>query len=287
MRNAFTSNSRRIARVHGVQSFPGNGQVFRKHLVLMPGQWDQSDPFLMMAEDWWGKPGGFEPHPHRGIETVTYVISGAIEHRDNRGHVGVLRPGDVQWMTAGSGIIHSEMPYGLETVHSLQLWVNLPKERKMIEPRYQDLPAAQVPVRREPGVEARVYSGKSGDIAANTLNHWPVTMVDLRLDAKARFVQEVAPADNGFFYVLQGAGKFGADGQAGQAGDVLWLAPASAGEDAIVVEATAPLHALYWAGPPIRQPVAAGGPFVMNTEAEVYQAFDDYRAGKFGPFEVA
>jgi redox-sensitive bicupin YhaK (pirin superfamily) len=134
--------------------------------------WDATDPFLLLMEDWFPR-GVFDWHPHRGIETVTYVIDGALEHQDNAGHSGTIRAGDVQWMTTGRGLLHVEQPPVGVTTHSLQLWVNLPASDKMAEPRYQDLVVAALPVRREPGATVRVYSGASGQVGASTKSHVP------------------------------------------------------------------------------------------------------------------
>ena len=137
---------RGVRSVEDTLRLPADAQVNAKALVLMPGQWERYDPFLLCAEDWFHRPGGFEAHPHRGFETVTLVLDGQLEHADSRGNRGVLGPGEVQWMTAGSGVIHSELPHGSSRVHSLQLWLNLPPAEKMTEPNYQDLRASAIPV---------------------------------------------------------------------------------------------------------------------------------------------
>ena len=152
--------------------------------AAMRGDFAATDPFLALMEDWFPR-GVFGKHPHRGIETVTYVVEGRIDHYDNQGHEGTISPGDVQWMTAGRGLIHNEIPAEGVTVHSLQLWVNLPAAEKMTAPRYQDLSGDCVPVRRQPGVEVRVFSGASGGVTAPTKNIVPVTMVEIRLDLGA------------------------------------------------------------------------------------------------------
>lgn len=133
-----SSAQRRIIRTWDVHYKSPGGPHIRQAFVLEPGHWEEFDPFLLLAEDWFQR-GTFDSHPHRGIETVTIVLEGHLEHRDNHGGHGLLGPGDVQWMTAGRGVIHAEEPVAGETVHSLQLWVNLPRARKMTEPRYQDL----------------------------------------------------------------------------------------------------------------------------------------------------
>jgi hypothetical protein len=252
--------------------------------AAMRGDWAAVDPFLALMEDWFPR-GVFGKHPHRGIETVTYVLEGRIDHYDNQGHAGAIAPGDAQWMTAGRGLIHNEIPAEGDTVHSLQLWVNLPAAHKMTAPRYQDLVAAAMPVRREPGAQAIVFSGSSAGVAASTLNFAAVTMVEFRLDPGAAIVQDL-PADyNAFVVVLAGAGAIGGRGGRVTAGDVAQLTrEESAGASETRLSAAgAGLRALLYAGRPLREPVAARGPFVMNTDAEIAQAYADYRAGGFGP----
>src|SRR6185437_7272487 len=135
---------RPVDRVERPLGRGGSDQVLAKRQVLRPGDYARQSPFLHLSEDWFAAPGGFETHPHRGMETVTLVLGGALHHRDHTGADGVLRPGDVQWMTAGRGVLHSEMPDGAETAHTLQLWVNLPASAKMIPARYVDQPLAKV-----------------------------------------------------------------------------------------------------------------------------------------------
>ncbi len=280
--NEQQAASRSISRTWEVQIQPGNGPHLKLGPVLEPGRWAEFDPFLLMMEDWFQQ-GTFDYHPHRGIETVTFVLEGKLKHRDNHGGQGILGPGDVQWMTAGSGVIHSEDPLPGETVHSLQLWVNLPAKDKMISPRYQDLLAAKMPVREEPGVRVRVFSGSSGGVSAPARNVVPVTYLEILMEAGAVFNQELPGSYNGFIYVLEGKGRFGADETPGEERKVLWLGPAGeAGPGGIAIRADTPLRVLLAAGEPLREPVYAYGPFVMNTKEQVVQAFQDYQSGKFG-----
>jgi quercetin 2,3-dioxygenase len=220
--------SRGIAKVWEVETRAGGGSHLRVGQVLPPGNWTEFDPFLMMAEDWFQQ-GTFDFHPHRGIETVTYVMDGQLKHEDNHGGMGILGPGDVQWMTAGRGLIHSEDPLPGETVHSLQLWVNLPAADKMTEPRYQDLSSAEIPVRAENGARIRVFSGSSGSVSAATRNVVPVTYLEIVMEAGAAFTQQL-PADyNGFVYIMEGKGRFGCDQTAGNQHQVLWLGTSDGG----------------------------------------------------------
>jgi redox-sensitive bicupin YhaK (pirin superfamily) len=252
--------------------------------AAMRGDFAATDPFLALMEDWFRR-GVFGKHPHRGIETVTYLLEGRIDHYDNQGHEGVILPGDAQWMTAGSGLIHNEIPAKGSTAHSLQLWINLPARDKMTVPRYQDLAGDKVPVRREPGVEVRVFSGESGGIAAPTKNFVPVTMLEFRLDPNASVRQEM-PADyNAVVVVLEGEGAIGAERAPVAAGDVAWLTRGEGGalSNVTIAAGSRSLRALLYAGRPLHEPVVARGPFVMNTEAQIEQAYADYRAGRFGP----
>ena len=276
---------RSITHTWEVPTRAGGGPHLKVGHVLPPGYWEDFDPFLMLAEDWFQQ-GTFDFHPHRGIETVTYVIEGKLKHEDNHGGVGVLEPGDVQWMTAGRGVIHSEDPLPGETVHSLQLWVNLPRDHKMTEPRYQDLKAAQMPLRKEEGAEIRVFSGESGGVKADTLNHVPVTYVELFLEPGATVAQDLPGHFRGFVYVLEGEGTFGAEQTPGKPNQVLWIETVEGADDPstvteITVHATKKMRALLIAGAPLNEPVVARGPFVMNTQEEIKQAFDDYYAGNF------
>ena len=241
-----------------------------------------TDPFLVMAEDWMPR-GAFPRHPHRGIETVTYVIDGAVEHFDNAGHSGLLQPGDVQWMTAGRGVLHEENAPEGTIAHTLQIWVNLPAADKMTEPRYQGLSGAEMPVRREPGIVARVFSGHSGEVSSTTMNHVPVTMVDVALMPGARFTQDLPGSDNGFLFVLEGSVTVGEHGAIVVAGELAWLTRPEGGDlSAVTVNADAePARVLILSGRPLNEPVVFGGPFVMNSQEEIRQAFADYRAGRF------
>ena len=212
-----------------------------------------------------------------------------MEHHDNRGGHGVLKPGDVQWMTAGRGILHRKMAQNKQQVHTLQLWLNLPAESKMVEPTYRDLRGDKAPVRRDPGVEARVFSGRSGNVEAipRVSNYVPVTMIDVRLDGDegTSFTQEIPPEDEGFVCVVSGQGYFSTNGTLISAGQAVHLAHTSTthGATMLSVSAKEPTRFLLWTGKPLRQPVIARGPFVMNTESQIAEAFADYSAGLFGP----
>ncbi len=259
-------------------------QVQRKRVVLHSDDFAAQSPFLRLSEDWFAAPGGFETHPHRGMQTVTLVLDGALHHRDHTGADGVLRQGDVQWMTAGHGVLHSEMPYERERAHTLQLWLNLPAKAKMIPARYVDQPAASVPVRRDAGVERRVYAGDFDGIAQPHGSEWPMMLVDIAMEPGATCRQTIPAGYRGFLYVIDGKAKIGADGRGIAAPDVAWFEPthgaAPVDSDTIAIVAEGSFRALLFAGPPIDEPVVAYGPFVMNSVDEIRRAFGDYQSGR-------
>lgn len=273
---------RKIARVDDPQFVSGQGAGHRARRLIDAPDAVFGDPFVLMAEDWTSE-GVFPFHPHRGIETVTFVIEGAIEHRDSAGYKGVIRAGDAQWMTAGRGIQHEENPPAGTSAHTLQLWVNLPAAEKMAVPRYQDLVASGLPVWSEDGVEVRIFSGAYADRVSTTLNHHPVTMLEVRVENGGGFQHSLAATDNAFVYVLEGAVEIGPAGDLLETSQLGWLTRSEEpGSSEINITARGNAgRFLLFAGQPLREPIAFGGPFVMNTQAEIQQAFADFRAGRF------
>ena len=251
------------------------------------------DPFLLLdemgpVEFRPGSNAGFPDHPHRGFETVTYILECAMEHRDSHGNHGVIASGDVQWMTAGSGLVHSEMPAAElrktgGRLHGFQLWVNLPRAAKMTPPRYQEIPSAGIPVAETPDktVRVRVIAGESLGAKAVIDTRTPILYLHFTLQAGASITQPVPRDYNGFVYVIAGEARLGAEAVKAAEGDVAVLAKNG---DAITLanSTKSPLSLLLIAGAPIGEPVARYGPFVMNTKAEIYQAFDDFRNGRMG-----
>lgn len=270
IQKVWTTHERVISPIHRVSA------------VLEPGYWENFDPFLLMMEDTF-KEGAFGIHPHRGMETITYVIEGSIEHFDSASGQGdTLTSGDFQMMTAGRGVEHNEKPAPGETVHVLQLWVNLPRKDKMTEPRYQNVRKREAPVRKEEGALIRVYSGASGETVANTLNYVPVTFVEMIVDSGATVIQDLPGSYNGFIYVLEGSGAFGENKVEASEGQVLWLGAVHQESMSFIhISAKDALRIILFAGEPIKEPVVARGPFVMNTFEEITQAYDDYRSGNF------
>ena len=242
------------------------------------------DPFLMLDAFASENPddyiAGFPDHPHRGFETVTYMIAGRMRHRDNAGHEGLLENGGVQWMTAGRGIIHSEIPMQEEGVmEGFQLWLNLPGKDKMIDPWYRDFGAADLPrLVTESGVAVTVIAGEShGVTGAVTRDATAPIYLDLHFPAGSRFAQALPPEHNAFVYVYRGEIKV--DGTAVPAQRMAILGR-DAQADGVVIEASAEARALLIAGRPLNEPIAQYGPFVMNTEQEIYQALNDFREGR-------
>jgi quercetin 2,3-dioxygenase len=248
------------------------------------------DPFVHMDQmgevDYApGEPKGTPWHPHRGFETVTYIIDGIFRHQDSTGGGGLITNGDTQWMTAGSGLLHIEAPPEELVVsgglfHGVQLWVNLPAALKMTAPRYQDIRAGQVALvsSADGGALLRVIAGTLGDHPGPGITHTPITVVHATVSPGAQVRVPWRADFNALAYVLAGSGSVGLDKRPVQVGQ---LAVFGAG-DGLTFAAETEMDVLLLGGQPIREPVAAYGPFVMNTRAELQQAFDDYQAGRLG-----
>ena len=256
-------------------------------LVIPPDDFAAHSPFLLMAEDWFAPPAGFPTHPHRGMETVTFVLEGQLEHRDHTGGHGVLDAGGVQFMTAGNGVLHSEMP-GPEGVHSLQLWLNLPGKLKRTPAQYQDRHLSSTPVHQEAGVTARLYAGRLGAHHVAHGSTWPLTVIDLTLEAGAQYKLPLPAGQRAFIYLLAGEVKLGVNAVAmpPEAVALTEVGPAHDGTDTLRFDAMTAARAIVCASPPIDEAVVAAGPFVMNTEAEIAEAYADYRAGKLTEIRV-
>jgi redox-sensitive bicupin YhaK (pirin superfamily) len=276
------ASSREVARkVIGQPTSDGAG--VRMTRVIGTPRLDHFDPFLLLDEFRSDNPndyiGGFPDHPHRGFETVTYMLAGHMKHGDNQGNTGHLGPGSVQWMTAGRGIVHSEFPEQEDgLMWGFQLWVNLPASDKMTAPRYQDIPADEIPeVQLEEGISARVIAGELGGVTG------PVSGVatqpvyyDLALADGKRYTVMLPPGHNAFAYVFQGSAKIGSGGTFVQRGEMALLTPG----DSLDVEAVDDCRCIIVAGRPINEPIARYGPFVMNTREEIHKAFEDFQAGR-------
>jgi quercetin 2,3-dioxygenase len=274
---------RTVVRVEDKIHLGADSQVDDRNVLITPVNPAATDPFLLLSEDWFSTPG-FEWHPHRGLETVTLVLDGVLEHGDNLGNAGALTAGDIQWMTAGHGIIHRELAFRNERAHTLQLWVNLPGELKMTGTRYQDLRAAGRPVIERDGARIDLISGDVGGTSGPALNYWPITGTLITLEPGRSLEHQLPGPDRAFFYVM--SGDVTAAGHAVQAGQIAWSDPVPQATASLITltagHGDQPSILMVYSGQPIGQPVAMGGPFVMNNQAEIAQAFNDFQSGKFG-----
>jgi quercetin 2,3-dioxygenase len=251
------------------------------------------DPFLLLDEmgpvDYApGKAVGAPDHPHRGFETVTYLLDGEFEHEDSAGNRGKLTPGDIQWMTAGRGVVHSEMPSRRVRdeggrVHGFQIWVNLPARDKMTAPRYQDVQAANLPVAVTPDGKAtvKVIAGAVLGVAAAVETRTPIEYFDVTLAPGGRVVLPAPASFNVAVYVFDGSARVGPSHDV-ESGSFVILGDGDAVEVSNAADARVPARLLVLGGEPLNEPVARYGPFVMNTEAEIQQAIRDYQSGNFG-----
>ncbi len=225
-------------------------------------------------------PAGFPAHPHRGFETVTYMLHGAFQHRDFLGHSGVIEQGDLQWMTAGRGIVHSEFPATDAENYGLQLWVNLAARDKMTEPNYQELKASDIPVASREGVQVRVIAGKSLGVESKVYTRTPTMYLDVRMEKGSLFEQAIPEGFRGFAYVLHGSGAFGENKKMGSAHELMRFG--EEGSELVVETEGEACRFVVIAGKPIGEPIVQYGPFVMNTQEEIQQAFMDYRFKRNG-----
>jgi redox-sensitive bicupin YhaK (pirin superfamily) len=294
MQSPKTLSLRSVARiVESARTMEGEGFEVRRPFptrVL-----DHLDPFLLLdemgpADHPPGAAKGAPPHPHRGFETVTYLLAGEFEHQDSAGHQGHLRAGDVQWMTAGSGLVHSEMPSTeLRSqggrLHGFQLWVNLPRRDKMMPPRYQEIPQSKIPsaATDDGRVAVKVIAGEALGTKAVIDTRTPIIYLHCTIQPGGELVQPVPRDWSTCVYVFRGAGRFGREGRAASEGHLVILGPDG---DAVVLggqpEHDQPAEVLLLAGEPLGEPIARYGPFVMNSPEEIQQALDDFRAGRMG-----
>ena len=276
------SQQRGISRVVSVpQTTPGF--VGPGHLaapVVSGENFEMTDPFILLMDDHFdigNRPLG-GPHPHAGFETVTLILDGAIYDRDEG---GTLHAGEVQWMTAGSGVIHNEDVKTKGKVRLLQLWLTLPKKERWTEPGFQVFHSDSIPVRRESGVEIRVYSGRSGDLRSGTRNHVPVTMAEIRLEPNTSAEQQVPTSYNGFVFVIDGSVQIGETVL--NAGQVGWLDPTTDNDRSVlrVVAGATGARLILYAGQPQGDPIVSYGPFIGDSKQDIARLFVEYQAGHF------
>lgn len=268
----------------GTAASDGDGVKLRRYIGTP--ELNILDPFLMLDVFGTDEPndylGGFPSHPHRGFETVTYMLAGKMRHKDNAGNEGVIVPGGVQWMSAGRGIVHSEMPEQTEgLMRGFQLWINLPGVAKMSEPGYQEFPPEEMPIEALPGggsinvVAGTTDAGTTGPVKNA---YTDPTYLDIRLAEGQELLQHVPQAHNAFVYVTEGRAIIGTQGQVVEEGSLTVLGD---GEVIKLSSYGGSARFLLVAGKPLNEPVARGGPFVMNTREEIMQAFDDFQNDKF------
>jgi redox-sensitive bicupin YhaK (pirin superfamily) len=275
---------RRVERlITGVATSDGAG-VKLTRVLTQPLQ-RRLDPFLMLDAFGTDNPqdyiGGFPDHPHRGFETITYMIAGRMRHRDSAGNEGLLENGSVQWMTAGRGVIHSELPEQEDgRMEGFQLWLNLPSHDKMTAPWYRDIASAEIPeVRTVEGVSARIIAGASHGVQGAVQRDTTQPLyLDLHFEAGSSFIQPLPAGHNAFVYVYRGSVEIAGSAVPAQHMAIL---KNEADSDGVVLRAASPARALLIAGRPLNEPIAQYGPFVMNTNEEIFQAVADFRAGKF------
>ncbi|MDD3884349.1 MAG: pirin family protein [Gallionella sp.] len=269
--------------VTGVATSDGAGVSLTR--VLTGRLQQRLDPFLMLdafgSDDPHDYIAGFPDHPHRGFETITYMLSGRMRHRDSAGHEGLLENGGVQWMTAGRGVIHSEIPEQENGVmEGFQLWLNLPAASKMAEPWYRDFPAVAIPeYRTSEGVEVRVIAGGSNGVAgAVTRDTTDPIYLDVHLPAGTTFATAIPTTHNAFVYVYRGAVNISGTRIESQRMGILHNA---ADSDGVIIQADSAARLILVAGQPLHEPIVQYGPFVMNTQQQIHQALDDFRNGRF------
>jgi redox-sensitive bicupin YhaK (pirin superfamily) len=296
------SNVRSVSRIiNSIQTTEGDG--FIVHRSFPTQTLSEFDPFLLLDEIGPldlspGEAKGASDHPHRGFETVTYMLDGKFGHKDSQGHTGKIDPGDVQWMTAGAGVVHSEMPEkefarNGGRLHGFQLWVNLPKRDKMMKPHYQEISSSQIPfVNTDDGlVTAKVIAGKALGVSAVIETRIPIMYVHFTLQPGASIVQPVPKEYNTFAYVIGGRGMLGTtNNKQEEEIDRGQLVIFEKDGEQIMIRAPknskSPLDILLIGGTPLNESIARYGPFVMNTKEEILQAVEDYRNGKMGEINI-
>jgi quercetin 2,3-dioxygenase len=252
-------------------------------MILNPQRWRDLDPFILMAEDWF-KRGTFSDHPHRGFQTITYVIDGRLEHIDNHGGHSILETGDIQYMNAGAGARHAEEAVDQDIAHTLQLWLNLPKSLKNTTTSYQNVYSETAPIVQFEGGSLKVYSGQTAGVKGPLEPLVPFTLSEISLSEGAQFTYELPEGHNAFIYVLSGELNAGGNGTNLKKSSAATLTYNDGGEgiSELLLKANKRSKVLVYSGKPIKEEVVAYGPFAMNSMEEIRQAYRDYQEGKFG-----
>ncbi|NLM05952.1 MAG: pirin family protein [Tissierellia bacterium] len=267
-----------VEKVQGERTRDGAGVSLVR--VLGKPTIESFDPFLMLDSFDSTNPDdyikGFPEHPHRGIETITYLAKGRIDHKDSLGNAGTINSGDAQWMTAGSGIMHEEMPKPAERMLGLQFWLNLPMEDKMTVPKYFDIMKDKIPLVEEEGVKVHVIAGKFKDIQGAKSHHLPATFLDIELEEGAELVFDSSDEVTSFAFTLDGDAII-----AGEHVEAKTAARLKSGNKVSIKGAKGGSRLVFAEAPPLREPVAWAGPIVMNTQAEIQEAYKDLRERTF------
>jgi len=280
-------NTRKVQQVISGQATTDGAGVELVRVIGQPALMDL-DPFLLLdafrSDDPDDYIAGFPPHPHRGFETVTYLLNGRMRHQDNAGNEGVIEPGGIQWMTAGKGIVHSEMPEQQDgMLEGFQLWINLPGSHKMTTPSYQEHDAAHIPTESRNDTMIKVISGKTSQGTSGPVSQ-PLTdplYLDVSLQSDTAFLEDITADHNAFIYVIDGEVMLEDSDTTQLSLGRDQLAVLGQGDGIALRSGNQATRFLLVSGKPLNEPVARGGPFVMNTEAEIAQAFSDYQRGNF------
>ncbi|WP_174733252.1 pirin family protein [Mesobacillus harenae] len=259
----------------------------QKGWILPVNRWKDFDPFILMAEDWF-KRGTFSDHPHRGFQTVTYVVDGRLEHIDNAGGRDILEPGDIQYMNAGWAARHAEEGVDQDIAHTLQLWLNLPKHLKNTETKYQNIYSEDAPSVQFEGGSVKVFSGDVAGVKGPLDSLVPITLSEITMNEGSKYIHKLPENHNAFVYVLSGDMDFGADKVNLKKHGVGTLTFNDGGNENITSELVIKANSrrskvLVYSGVPIKEEIVPYGPFVMNTMGEIQQAYRDFQLGKFGP----
>ena len=272
--------NRRLEAIYkGIKTSDGAGVNLTR--IIGSPELNMLDPFLLLDEFGSDNPkdyiAGFPPHPHRGFETITYMLNGKFRHKDSAGNEGFLTDGSVQWMTAGKGVIHSEMPEQTDgLIRGFQLWLNLPKEKKMISPKYNDIDVDEIPVVDFVNAKVKIISGELSGVKGPGNPHTGMLYFDISLNVGSDLILPIENGWNSFIYVYGGSVNI-LDKQISKS----HLAVLSQDGDLKLHSKEREANFILVAGEPLNEPVARGGPFVMNTKGEVLQAFSDYQEGRF------
>ena len=269
-----------VKTITGMKTSDGAGVNLTR--IIGSPELNMLDPFLLLDEFGSDDPNdyiaGFPPHPHRGFETITYILNGKWQHKDSAGNEGNLGEGSVQWMTAGRGIVHSEMPIQTDGLaRGFQLWLNLPKAKKMIEPAYQDIESEQIPIVKEKAGTVKVISGNYHGTVGPGKSHTPVMIMDIRLNPESEITIPIMNGWNVFGFIYEG------DVKSGESLSKSQLAVFNTKGNVHFKTNDTQAGIYLVAGEPLNEPVARGGPFVMNARSEILKAFEDYQNGNFTP----